>query len=98
MLGIILKKYSGPKLLIASKVYQVIFPFYSHMGDEGVIYRTQLFDPIENDLTFYPRQNLARYDEPLKFYVILSKIHHFQLAENLMYFWLLYTMVISNKA
>ena len=50
------------------------------MGDEGLIYRSELFDPIENDLAFHSRQNLARYDATLKFYGVLSKIHHFSIS------------------
>ena len=50
------------------------------MGGEGVIYRSQLFDPTENDLTFYLRKHLARYDETLKFHGVLSKIHHFSIG------------------
>ena len=51
--------------------------------DEGVIYRSQLFNPIENDLTFHLRQYLARYDETLMFYGVLSKIHHFSIGRKL---------------
>ena len=73
------EEYSGPKLL-AFKVYSVIFPFTPIWGDEGVIYRSQLFDPMDNDLTFHSRQYLARYDETLKLYGVLSKIHHFSIG------------------
>ena len=76
---IMAEKYSGPKLFVF-KVYSVIFPFTPIWGDEGVIYRSQLFDPIEHDLTFHSRQNLVRYDETLKFYGVLSKIHHFSIG------------------
>ena len=53
---IMAEKYSGPKLLTI-KVQSVIFPLHSHVGDEGMIYRSKLFDPIQNDLTFHSRQN-----------------------------------------
>ena len=44
------------------------------MGDESVVYRSKLVDPIENDLSFHSRPNLARYDRTLKFYGVLSQI------------------------
>ena len=45
-----------------------------------MIYRSQLFDPMDNDLTFHSRQYLARCDETLKFYGVFSKIHHFSIG------------------
>ena len=45
-----------------------------------VIALSKLYDPIENDLTFHSRQNLVRYDDTLKFYGVLSKIHHFSIG------------------
>ena len=35
---------------------------------------------IEQDPTFYSRENLARYDKELQFYGVFSKIHDFSIG------------------
>ena len=63
-----------------SKFNQYFSLFLPYWGVEGVIYRCQLSQMIEQDPTFYLRQNRARYDEELQFYGVFSKIHDFSIG------------------